>query len=150
MDAVFQYRGLHGETEKLSAEYMKENHSRILAQYCQHVQSRDIEDTRKDHRFQEYMKIKHTVGPSEYLKSHMGDDRKKLLLNLRSNFPRVVVKGKVTNLNAVWNTWKNKTYRKPECQLCNMKEKQDMHHVMLRCPQYLELRHRYLGKVIKE
>ena len=81
----------------------------------------------------------------------MEDDRKKLLLNLGSNFPRVVVKGKVTNLNAVWNTWKIKTQnRRSECQLCNMKETEDIHHVMLRCLQYRKLRDRYLGKVIEE
>ena len=151
LDYLFQYGGLHGEVEKLSAEYLKENYNRILAQYCLNVQSKDIENTQTDHRLQEFMKRKQTAGPSEYIKSHMGDDMKKLLINVRSNFPRVVVKGKVTNLNAVWSTWKSKTQRRQtECQLCNMKEKEDIHHVMLRCPHYRSLRNKYFGERLEQ
>ena len=145
---VFTDAGLTEEVKRLNEKYITENYKSMLARFSQNATEKDIEHMKKDYRFEAYKLVKTHIGPSEYMKSDLEHNVKRLLIKLRSTLPRIVVRGKTVNLNAIWRTWKGgKEYKETDCELCNLKETEDVLHVMLRCPQYSQLRCMYLSRV---
>ena len=149
LEVLLKHGGIEEDVNMLTAEYIRENYKSLLARFSQNMLMKDIEDMKKDYRFQKYKEIKLKVGPSDYIECEMNQDVKKFLINLRAMFPRIYVRGKVVNLNAVWKTWGRSrgNNNSTDCQLCNLREIEDISHVMLRCPQYKNLRKTCLREI---
>ena len=135
VEDIFTQAGLQLEFNSLSAEYLMENLGLIITKYSQNSVNEDVKRMLEDNRLKYYKDAKTHITISNYLQDLTWQEVK-LIINLRSNFPSVSINNKRFSLNAIWQYWQSGEERSYTCDLCNLKEIEDVYHIMFRCPHY--------------